>query len=332
MPVRKSIRRLFVCASVFILLAPSGRAQSNDPDKASSEAVTQAASQTSNPFRGFTGYEYLSFTSDPFGQLYRLDSNLGYNINQYFSFDAGIPLYLASGSPSLGSSGSGLMPVRSGKTSLNNESGPGDVYADLLFTIPVRSFNWYSTLTGTLPTGKVAAGFSTGRPTYNWDNYLERDISHLRPFADVGIANSIYDTGAFVLPYTTYGLVTHLEGGAGYQLVHSISVGASVYDDLTSGQQTVFSRVLPFAARAGPCLAASAFECGNETVGPAAIARDHGASVWIQSFSFHGVDLFAGYTYSAQYKFNTFSLGVGLRLGPLFQKARSTLDKPKRQP
>lgn len=336
MSVRMLIRLLLLCVTVSILLpaagnSQSGNAQSNDPGATSGEPASQATPQNSNPFRGFTGYEYLSFTSDPFGQLLRLDSNAGYNFNQYFGFDIGIPLYLANGSPNPVSTGSGLLPVGSGPGSLNSASGSGDVYADLLLTVPVPKLNWYSTLTGTLPTGKVSAGFSTGHPTFSWDNYLEHDFSHFRPFADAGFANSIYDTGVFVLPYTTYGLVTHLEGGAGYQIFHSISIGASVYDDITSGRQTIFSRVLPIATT-GTCRAASAFECANQTVGPAAIARDHGVSAWVQSFSFHGVDLFAGYTYSAQYKFNTFSLGVGVRLGPLFQKARFTFDKPKRQP
>ncbi|MGH9432899.1 MAG: hypothetical protein ACRD3T_15290 [Terriglobia bacterium] len=333
MRVRKFAHLSLLCLTALIFLAAPGRAQSHDSTKSSDEITTQPTHQSPNPFRGFIGYEYLSITSDTFGQLFRLDSNLGYSFNRYFGFDIGIPLYLANGSPSVGTSGSGLMPANRGGTSLNSASGSGDVYADLLFTVPVRVINWYSTLTGTLPTGKVSAGFSTGRATFDWDNYLEHDFSHLRPFADVGLADSIYDTGAFVLPYTTFGLVTHLEGGAGYQVVRPISIGASIYDDVTSGQQTVFSRVLPHAFRgSGPCLAASAFECANQTMGPAAIARDHGVTVWIQSSSFHGLDLFGGYTYSAQYKLNTFSLGVGLRLGPLFQRARSTFDKPKRQP
>lgn len=326
--------RLLGCVVAFILFfAVTARGQNHDPATSSDDIIAQATNQSSNPFRGFTGYEYLSMTSDAFGQLYRLDSNLGYNVNRYFGFDVGIPLYLANGSPSVGNSGSGLMPINRGGSSFNNVSGPGDVYADLLFTVPIRPINLYSTLTGTIPTGRVSAGFSTGRATFNWDNYLEHDFSRLRPFADVGFANSIYDTGAFVLPYTTFGLVTHLEGGAGYQVIHPLSVGASVYDDVTSGQQTVFSRVLPHAFRgSGPCLAPSAFECGNQTVGPAAIARDHGITVWVQSFSFHGLDLFGGYTYSAQYKLNTFTLGFGVRLGPVFRKARSAFDKPKREP
>lgn len=332
MCVRESTRIAFRCSMVLLFLAAAGRAQNTDPLTASTEPLAQSTAQSSNPFRGFTGYEYFSFTSDPFGQLYRLDTNAGYNFNQYFGFDIGIPLYLANGSPTMAPPGSRMMPSGSGGTSLNNASGPGDVYADLLLTVPVPGLNWYSTLTGTLPTGKVAAGFSTGRPTFNWDNYFEHDFSHWHPFGDAGIANSIYDTGSFVLPYTTYGLVTHLEGGMSYQIFHPISIGASVYDDIPFGRQTVFSRVLPHAAQNGPCVAASAFECGNETVGPAAIARDHGISAWIQSSSFRGVFLFGGYSYSTQYQFNTFSLGVGVRLGPLFRKAQSAFDKSEHQP
>lgn len=332
MSARESSRIASLCFIVVSIFAAAVGAQSTDPNPASTQPLAATTAQSASPFRGFTGFEYFSFTSDPFGQLYRLDTNAGYNFNQYFGFDVGIPLYLANGSPNAAPSGSGLMPVSSRGTSLNNASGAGDVYADLLFTVPVPDLNWYSTLTGTLPTGKVADGFSTGRSTFNWDNYVEHDFSHWHPFGDAGIANSIYDTGVFVLPYTTYGLVTHLEGGMGYQISNPVSIGASVYDDITFGRQTVFSRVLPHASRTGPCLAASAFECANQTVGPAAIASDHGVSIWIQSSSFHGVDLFAGYIYSAQYKYSSFSLGVGVRLGPLFRKAQSAFEKPKNQP
>jgi hypothetical protein len=330
MPLRGPIRLLVLCVAVIVSSVEAALGQVKKSIQPPADILTQSVTQSSNPFRGVTGFEYLSISSDGFGELFRLDSNLGYSFNRYFAFDVGIPLYLSTGSPSVGTS------TLTQANSLKNASGAGDVYADLMFTVPVPKINWFSTVTGTAPTGKVAAGFSTGRATYNWDNYVSHDFSRLRPFADIGVADSIYDTGAFVLPYTTFGLVTHLEGGAAYRIFSRVSLGASFYDDLTSGQQTVYSRVLPpHAARGAPttvCTASSAFECATQTVGPAAIARDHGLTAWMQVFSFHGFDLFGGYTYSAQYKLNTFSLGVGFRLAPLFRKARAALDRPKQVP
>lgn len=267
---------------------------------------------------GFTLYEKFQGSASSLGWVNELDTSLGYNFGAHFSVDGGIPIYFVRPSSST--------TATTGATSSN---GIGNVYAQLRLTLNNPILNFVSTVTGTAPTGDKAIGFSTGHATVDWSNYFDHSFSRLTPFLNVGIANSVSDTMFFVRPYTTYGMVTHVEGGARYRLVRPLSIGVSVYGIKPSGQQTVVSRLVKGQNQSAPAPGNTSgpgstngngqthgvFETANVTTGSANIAQDHGFSTWVQLAPTRTINLYAGYTRSAQYSLNTFFYGIGFNLG-----------------
>jgi hypothetical protein len=174
-------------------------------------------------------------------------------------------------------------------------------------------------VTGTAPTGDKATGFSTGHATVDWSNYFDHSFSRLTPFVDLGLANSVSYTMFFVRPYTTFGFVTHVEGGARYRMARMLNVAISLYEIAPSGQQTVVSRIVK-GQNQGAVAGSNrqnhgVFENANLTTGSSDIAKDHGFSTWVQLPLAKSLDLFAGYTRSTHYSLDTISFGVSLNLG-----------------
>jgi hypothetical protein len=254
--------------------------------------------------RGLTFYERFQGSVNTLGAVNELDSSLGYKFNSHFGIDGGIPVYFVRPS--------GAATATTGVASSN---GIGNVYGQLRLTFANPMLNFESTVTGTAPTGDKATGFSTGHATVDWNNYFDHSFSRLTPFANLGIANSVSDTMFFIRPYTTYGIVTHVEGGARYRLARVLSVGASLYEIAPSGQQTVVSRVVKAQSQNSSRQNRGVFETGNLVTGTSDIAKDHGLSAWLQVHPVKTIDLFAAYTRSTQYSLDTISFGVSLNLG-----------------
>ena len=279
----------FPCTVLLLLAGPGLFAQSAESDEAT---------------RGFTFYERFQSSINTLGAVNALDSSVGYKFNSHFSIDGGIPIYFVRPSSATASA-----------TGVSASNGIGNVYGQLRLTFANPVLNFESTATGAAPTGDKATGFSTGHATIDWSNYFDHSFSRLTPFADLGIANSVSDTVFFVRPYTTYGFVTHVEGGARYRLARVLSVGASLYEIAPSGQQTVISRVVKAQSQNSNRQNHGAFETANQTTGSADIARDHGFSAFVQVHPVKTIDLFAAYTRSTQYSLDTVSFGVSLNLG-----------------
>ena len=255
---------------------------------------------------GFTFYERFQGSVNTLGAVNQFDTSIGYRFNSHFGVDAGIPVYLVRPSSST-----------TATTGTPSSNGIGNVYSQVRLTFANPVLNYESTVTGTAPTGDKATGFSTGHATVDWSNSFDHSFSQLTPFASVGIANSVSDTMFFIRPYTTYGFVTHMEGGARYRLARVLTVGASAYEIAPSGQQTVLSRIV----KANQGTATSnrknhgVFETANDTTGSSDIAKDHGFSTWVQVPLAKSVDVYAGYSRSTQYSLDTVFYGVSLNLG-----------------
>jgi hypothetical protein len=150
-------------------------------------------------------------------------------------------------------------------------------------------------------------------------NHFDRGFLGLRPFVNLGVANSISDTHFFVRPFTTLGKVGEFEGGASYKMLHLVGVGASVYADEPWGTQKIFSKLIrrqsagPTSMRKG----GGPFESAAETVGGAALARDNGFSGWLDASPVHFLDFELGYNRSVHYDLNTVSFSVGFNVGSL---------------
>jgi hypothetical protein len=263
-----------------------------------------AGSQPASPLqedKGFIAYTQFGASSNADGQVYRLDSSIGYNFSQRLGVDVGMPFYFVQASGANGMS----------------ENGLGNPYLDVRLKFLNPLINYGSVLTGYAPVGDSKLGLSTGRATFDWTNHFDRSFSRLTPFGEIGIANSVADSALFIRPYTTLGFNTHLQGGATLDIWKFFQVGASAYDILPSGQQTVFSRVHGASATAAGASHNRVFQNNQQTTGPADIAHDDGFSTWI-GCSPHGyLDMQLGFTRSAQYDLNTVSFTVGVNWGRL---------------
>ena len=261
--------------------------------------------------KGMVFYEKFQGSSNTLGQVMKMDSTVGYNFNKYFGIDAGVPFYFVRSSSTSATTGS------------TSNNGIGNAYVDLRLTVNNPTVNFVSTLTGAAPTGDTATGFSTGRATFDWNNYFDHPFSRITPFVNVGVANSISDTHFFIRPFTSLGLVSHFEGGGNLRLSQYFSVGAAAYDILPSGQQKIYSKLIKRQAVENPISGRShkgVFESNHVTIGNADIARDNGYSAWFDITPAPYMDLELGFNRSVPYALNTVSFSVGFNLGYLARK------------
>jgi len=261
--------------------------------------------------KGFTASTQFQGSSNSLGQVMKWDTSLGYNFNRHFGLDVGVPLYFVRDS---GTSG----------TASSSNSGVGNAYVDLRARFSNPSVNYGTTLTGYAPTGSTSKGFSTGRATFDWNNRFDRSFSRFTPFGEIGIGNTVSDTHFFSRPFTTLGFNTHLEGGGSYELWRSLSVGASGYAVLPSGQQKIFSKLVAQGSslRAGSGGHNRVFETNAETTGSSALARDDGFSMWADASPARYLNFELGYTRSVRLALNTVSFGVGVNVGKLIRDAK----------
>jgi len=166
--------------------------------------------------RGLATYTLFQGSADSQGQVMKWDSSLGYNFNQHFGVDFGVPVYFVRNS---GTS----------TTSSGANNGVGNVYLDARAKFNNPAVNYDTVLTGDAPTGDSSKGMSTGRATFDWSNHFDRAFGRWTPFGDIGVGNTITDTRFFTRPFTTLGFDTHMEGGARYDLGKIFSLGASGY-------------------------------------------------------------------------------------------------------
>lgn len=270
-------------------------------------AVAQSAPKpAATDNSGFTSYAQFGGTSNSDGQIYELESTVGYNFNQHFGMDIGVPIYFVRPS--------------STATGVTSTNGLGDPYLDARFKFLNPTVNFGSVLTGYVPVGDSKKGLSTGRATFDWTNHFDHSFSKLTPFGDVGIANTITSSRLFVRPYTTLGFNTHFQGGANYDLWKFFSIGGSAYDILPSGQQTVFSKVSR-GPNSGPVAHGRVFNSNQQTTGSADIARDNGFSTWIDASPGRVIDMELGFTRSVHYDLNSVSFTIGFNLGSLYRRS-----------
>src|SRR5579859_5957806 len=284
-------RRTALFASVtFIALASLAPAQT----------MPKPAAQES----GITAYLQFGGTANSDGQVYALNPSVGYDFNSHFGIAVGAPVYFVRPSSSTGSA-----PA----------TGLGDPFLGFHLRYPSETLNFATFLTGTAPVGNSKEGLSTGRATFDWTSHIDHSISRLTPFLEAGLANTTPDSSLFLRPYTTLGFNTHFRGGASYAVWKFVSIGASGYDILPSGQQTVFSRVTPAQVSGGTGQHGPPFLNNQQTTGSSSIAHDDGFSTWIEAFPKRRVDLQLGFTRSFTYDLNSVSFNIGINLRQLYR-------------
>ncbi len=262
---------------------------------------------------GFTSYVEFDGTSNAAGQVYRLNSSVGYSFTEHFGVDVGVPIYFVrpSTSNTSGVSGNGL----------------GNPYLDLRLKFLNPVVNFGSVLTGFAPAGDSKLGLTTGRATFDWTNHFDHSFNNLTPFLEAGLSNTVADTQLFIRPFTSLGMNTHFQGGASYQLGKYFNVGLSGYDIQPFGQQTVYSKVAggngatlgrgPGSSRGNP------FQNNQQITGGSSLVYDNGFSAWVGASPSPYLDLQVGYTRSMQYDLNSVSFGMGVNVGRLYHRSSS---------
>ncbi len=251
---------------------------------------------------GFTSYAAFEGTSDSDGQVYAFSPSVGYNFNRHFGMDLGVPFYLVRASTSLGGTSS---------------NGIGNPSLDLRFKVLNPVVDFASVVTGSAPVADSKKGLSTGRGTYDWTNHFDHAFGSITPFGEVGVSNTVADTRRFLRPFTALGFNAHVQGGANYDLWKYFSVGASGYAILPSGQQTIFSKVVPGQSSGHH----HPFESNQQTTGSADLARDHGFSAWVDANPAPYLDMELAYTRSVNYDLNAISFGIGINIGYLARRS-----------
>lgn len=276
--------------------------------------LAAASAGAADEDRGVILYERFLGSSSRLGNIFRLDSTLGYSFNEHFTIDGGLPVFFVRPSETV--------TALSGTPRTN---GVGNAYLELRFAAANPLVNYSFTLAGTAPTGDKSRGLSTGRATVDWTNHFDRSFSGLTPFGNIGFANTVSDTPLFVRPYTTLGFVTHFDGGATYRVARFLEVGGSAYAIEPAGQQTVVSQLLA-APASNPTQASRNSRRGNHrgvfettpvAVGSADLVRDNGFSAWAGIHPSRVLVLQAAYTHSVHYALDTVSFGIGFNLGSI---------------
>lgn len=280
--------------------------------------TAQSVPTTSQSDTGFTSYVEFDGTSNAEGQVYRLNSSLGYSFTEHFGMDVGVPMYFLRPSSS-------ATTTTTGSTSPTSSNGIGNPYLDLRLKFLNSAVNFGSVLTGYAPAADSKLGLSTGRATFDWTNHFDHSFSNFTPFFEAGLSNTVADTQLFIRPFTSLGMNTHFQGGASYQFAKYFNVGASGYDIQPFGQQTLFSKVANgnAQARPGPASSHGPFQTNQQVTGSSDLTYDNGFSAWIGASPSPYLDLQLGYTRSMQYDLNSVSFGIGVNVGRLYRRSAS---------
>ena len=272
-------------------------------------AAAQGSIPTGKANRGLDWNEAFEGSTDSTGQVMTLTSSATYHFAEHFSLGAGIPVYLNRSASTTGTT---------------TTNGIGDLFVSLGATWKGSALNYGTSVTGSAPTGDSTKGLSTGHATFDWNNRVDHSFSILTPFVDAGVGNSISDTLFFHRPFTSFGYLTHFEGGTDVDLSHSFSLTLSAYDIVPWGTQTIFSRAVAKGAVGSSGQHGRVFETNHQTTGSASINQDNGFSAGLSLSPKPYLDLDVGYTRSVKFAFNTFSWGVGVNLSKLFSGKDST--------
>ena len=273
-------------------------------------ANAQVKSEASPNYEtGFTSYLEFGGSTNSIGQVYQLDSSVGYTFTPHFGIDFGIPVYFVNTSSSNGS---------------NSSSGVGNPSVDLRWKYPHPSINYATVLTGSAPLGNKTLGLSTGHATFDWTNHFDHAFNLVVPFAEAGFSNTTSDSRLFVRPYTTFGLNAHFRGGMEVDVWKFISVGAAGYDIAPFGNQTVFSRVVGRSSTVSPVTGPGSgrglgFNTGHQTTGTSSIAVDDGFSTWLDVSLNKYTDAEIAFTRSVQFNLNSVSFSIGFNVGRLLR-------------
>jgi len=117
-------------------------------------SVFAQARPTGQDETGLTSYVAFGGTANSLGQVYEVNTSIGYTFTQHFGMDLGLPIYFVN--------------VSSSTTGATSDSGIGNPWVDLRWKFLNPTLSYGSVLTGSAPVGDSKLGLSTGRATFDW--------------------------------------------------------------------------------------------------------------------------------------------------------------------
>jgi len=298
--------RKFAVLCLFAFLATALCAQNAQSNKKDADDI------------GWTSAATFEGSANSQERVLDLSSTVGYNFNEHWGLDMGVPLSFVSSSSTTTTTGTtGTTKTSSSLNSL------GNIFMDIKYQAKGDVAHYNSALTLAAPTGSTSKGVSTGRPNYGWNNHVEHDFDRLTPFLELGLSNGLTDTKFFHRPFTTLGFVSQFAGGTKIDLGGNFSIGGSLYDVLPAGQQKMYSKLIAkkSTATAGAGKHGRAFELAAVTSGDASLTRDNGGSAWVEFSPGKVVDFQIGYTHSVHFALDTVAFSMEVNLGKLMKRA-----------
>ena len=259
--------------------------------------------------KGFTGFEEFQGTLNSDSKIFKLDSNAGYDFNQHFGVFVGMPLYFANTQTTT----TQVNGTATTTTTDVTNNGLGNLYLGFAMRAPNKTLDYGSTITLYAPTGSTSNGFSSGRANFDWDNRFEHAFNRLTPFVDAGLANAVPDTGLNTKPFTSLGMLSHMEEGGQFELVKHFSVGGSGYEIFPFGNQKVFSKIVG-KGQSGKGKGNNNFDQSAVSSG-SGLTRENGFNSWV---AFEPTPLWQvqlGFSRSATYNLNSFGFNLRMNLG-----------------
>ena len=268
--------------------------------------------------KGFTGFEEFQGSLNSDSKTFKLDSNVGYDFNKHFGLFAGMPFYFSNTQT--------VTTQVNGNTTTTTQdvtnNGLGNAYFGLAMRAPGKALDYSSTLTLAAPTGSTSKGLSSGRANADWDNRLEHSFNRLTPFFDGGLANAVPDSSLFTRPFTSLGMLTHLEEGGEFELVKHFSAGGSGYQIVPFGNQKIFSKIVN-KGQNGQGKGKNPFDQSAEASGTG-LTRENGFNSWIAFDPAPMWRLQIGFSRSATYDLNSFAFNLRMNLGRMVRSRRSS--------
>ncbi|HEX7284956.1 MAG TPA: hypothetical protein VF532_02180 [Candidatus Angelobacter sp.] len=259
--------------------------------------------------KGFTEYETFQGTVNSENRVLKLDSTVGWNFNKNFGVFGGVPLYL---------SGTASTTTTTGTTPSASHTGMGDAYAGMLFRAPGKTMKYAGALTVYMPTGNTADGFSSGSAAVDFSNHFGISLKKFTPFVDAGVSNRVPDSQFSTRQFTSKGTITHLEEGADYEVVKHVYAGASLYQIVPFGSQTIFSRV----DQGGGGQGKNPFDNAPQATGNN-LTRENGFNAWVgfEPNSLWRAEI--GFTRSATFDLNSLAFNLRFNVGRMLRSKKS---------
>lgn len=257
--------------------------------------------------------DFSGSSMDP-AWVFKLDTTAGYRFNSHLEIDFGLPVYF-------------VHVQEDSIDGYSSKNGIGNAYIDLRVMLSHKAWGFSSELRGTAPTGDKDNGFSSGRATLDWTNYINLSLGKWTPFGSLGIANTVSDVHFFNRPFTSLGLVGHVEGGITIDPISRIRIGGSGYAVLPSGEQKIYSKVIRGQGNGSVAASGSGkgrnrpFETESVTIGESEIAKDHGVSGWIEIYPSSNVTFELGYSRSISYEANSLFFSARFDFGQMLRKS-----------